>query len=191
MTSTTFTNGSTLTDDDYFNDLDRLHYDILGDPANITAIRNILPSAVAQVVNTTDGAVATGTTVIPFDDTIPQNTEGIEVMTLAITPVSATSTLVIDVVINMAGPSAGNMITALFVDTTANALAVINDYNGAGVMSTGALRYVVSSGSTSARTYKVRIGCDAAGTTTFNGSGSARKFGGVMASSITITEYLP
>lgn len=32
--------------------------------------------AVLQVVNTHSGAVATGTTVIPNDDTLPQNTEG-------------------------------------------------------------------------------------------------------------------
>jgi hypothetical protein len=39
-----------------------------------------------QVVNTTTGAVATGTTVMPFDDTIPQSGEGDQYMSLAITP---------------------------------------------------------------------------------------------------------
>lgn len=33
MASTTFVNGATLTDEDWFNDLNRLHYTILGDPA--------------------------------------------------------------------------------------------------------------------------------------------------------------
>ena len=32
-----------------------------------------------QTVNTETGAVATGTTLMPIDDTIPQNTEGNEV----------------------------------------------------------------------------------------------------------------
>lgn len=41
---------------------------------------------VVQVVNTQTGAYALCTTVIPCDDTIPQITEGVEVMTLAITP---------------------------------------------------------------------------------------------------------
>ena len=44
-----------------------------------------------QTVSYQTGAVATGTTIIPFDDTIPQITEGNEFMTLAITPRSATS----------------------------------------------------------------------------------------------------
>ena len=52
-----------------------------------------------QIVNTPNGSVATGTTTIPFDDTIPQNTEGNEYMTCAITPTNASSTLEIDVLI--------------------------------------------------------------------------------------------
>jgi len=45
MATTTFVNGVTLTDADWFNDMDRLHYDILGDPADagevLTAISGV------------------------------------------------------------------------------------------------------------------------------------------------------
>ena len=51
-----------------------------------------------QEISAETGAVATGTTIIPYDDTIPQITEGTEFMTLAITPISATSKLIIEVV---------------------------------------------------------------------------------------------
>ncbi len=37
MATTEFTNNVTLTDADWFNDLDRLHYDIFGDPATASA----------------------------------------------------------------------------------------------------------------------------------------------------------
>lgn len=37
MSSTTFTNGVTLTDEDWFNDLNRLHYTIFSDPADLAA----------------------------------------------------------------------------------------------------------------------------------------------------------
>jgi hypothetical protein len=40
---------------------------------------------VIQVVHVQDGAYASGTTTIPLDNTIPQNTEGTEFMSLAIT----------------------------------------------------------------------------------------------------------
>ena len=68
--------------------------------------------SVLQVVNTMNGAVATGTTIIPQDNTIPQITEGTEFMTLAITPTSATSQLRIDVVVNGAGRSSNSWATA-------------------------------------------------------------------------------
>jgi hypothetical protein len=51
---------------------------------------------VLQVVNVQTGAVATGTTTIAFDDTVPQSSEGTEFITLAITPTSSTSKLRID-----------------------------------------------------------------------------------------------
>ena len=53
---------------------------------------------IIQVVNTQDGAVATSTITIPMDDTIPQNTEDDEYMTLTITPNSTSNKLLIEVV---------------------------------------------------------------------------------------------
>lgn len=49
-------------------------------------------------------------------------------------------------------------------------------------------RYRMTAGTTSATTFKVRIGSCNAGTTTFNGTASGRIFGGVMGSYIKITE---
>jgi hypothetical protein len=42
MSSTVFTNNVTLTDADWFNDLNRLHYAILGDPADAAAVKTAL-----------------------------------------------------------------------------------------------------------------------------------------------------
>lgn len=148
---------------------------------------------VGQVVSAVTGAVSTGTNVIPLDDTIPQNTEGDEYMTLAITPANASSTLVIEVVAVLSHSAAGfNMIGALFQDSTANALAAVVETKNSGDHTTVMkFTYVMTSGTTSATTFKFRAGSSTSGTTTFNGFGSARKFGGVMASSMTITEVLP
>ena len=55
---------------------------------------------VVQVVHVQDGASATGTTTHPIDDTIPQNTEGDEYLTLAITPTNASNKLLIEVSIH-------------------------------------------------------------------------------------------
>ena len=143
-----------------------------------------------QNLNTMTGAVATGTTTIPNDDTIPQNTEGNQFMTLAITPTSATSVLEINVHAFTAHGSAAYHIIALFQDTTANAIATIMSYvSTSNPGPSQSLFHRMVSGTTSATTFKVRIGCEAGGTITFNGEVSGRRMGGVMASSITIKEY--
>lgn len=144
-----------------------------------------------QVVNTQDGAVATGTTQMPDDDSIPQNSEGDEYITLAITPKNAANKLKIDVVGHAASSSTTNVIMiALFQDAVANALASsYGDRVGASdVLSSMSFTHFMTAGTTSPITFKIRIGSPVAGTTTFNGDTGARKFGGVLASSITITE---
>jgi len=148
---------------------------------------NSLP--ILQTVNAQFGNASTGTSIIPDDDTIPQITEGNEYMTLNITPKFSNSTLQIDV--NWIGSSdtANNMIVALFVGTTSNALAsawtrVSNAFGGVTIP----LSHRMLAGTTSALTFRVRAGLIVANTTTFNGNVGGRKLGGTMASSITITE---
>lgn len=147
---------------------------------------------VIQRVSTQTGAVATGTTILPADDTIPQNTEGDQYMTLAVTPKNSSNILIIETIAYAAGnaAAAADMMMALFQDSTANALATAkNTYSTAGGVNIFVLRHIMSAGTTSATTFKIRIGIGVGGTTTFNGTGGARQFGGTFASGIMITEY--
>lgn len=147
---------------------------------------------VVQIVNTQTGALATGTTVLPLDDTIPQNNEGNEYMTLAITPTDVANNLRIDVTMFLAANGGQWVSAALFQDTTANALAAFAGFSAtANAERTIHFTHVMAAGTTSATTFKVRAGPNTAGTVTFNGTAGGRQFGGVMASSITITEYVP
>lgn len=147
---------------------------------------------VVQVVNTTFNAVATGTTVIPLDDTIPQITEGNEFMTQAITPKSATNILVIRATMFLSSSTAdNNIIMALFQDATANALAVqtARGYTVTNVPNVLVLEYSMVAGTTSSTTFRIRAGGNAAATFTFNGAAGARFFGTAAKASIVITEY--
>ena len=148
---------------------------------------NALAGSVIQVVNTQTGAVASGATAIPDDDTIPQSGEGVEFMTLAITPTNASNKLRIDIVAQLENSAVAYVTGALFQDATAGALAAGTAYCGAGNRGTFTLTHYMAAGTTSATTFKLRAGA-ASGTTTLNGTGGSRKYGGVMASSITITE---
>ena len=142
-----------------------------------------------QNLNYTTGAVATGTTTIPFDDTIPQITEGTQFMSLAITPTSAASKLEISVTWCGGNNTGGFFVVALFQDAVANALSSASVYTGSTETQTVTFLTVMTAGTTSATTFRVRAGLNSAGTTTFNGASSARYYGGTLASSITIKEY--
>lgn len=179
------TNGGFLDEDDMASDA----ADKVASQQSIKAYTDA--HGTVQVVNTQTGAVNTGTTIIPYDDTIPQITEGDEYMTLAITPTSANNKLKIEVVGHFAHSTIRPAFAiALFQDTTANALAAMcagSNYSAGQDMPICFTHYMTA-GTTSETTFRVRAGASAAGTTTFNGAGGARKLGGVMASSITITE---
>jgi len=144
---------------------------------------------ILQVVNVTDSTLGTGTTIIPQDGSIPQNTEGDEHMTLAITPTNASNKLLILVTLNT--DHSGAIISrtmALFQDSTANALAATgtasDTNNGPTALS---LNHYMTAGTTSATTFKIRVGGNASGTSSVNGSNSSIVWT-VGATSMTIME---
>lgn len=145
---------------------------------------------VVQIVSTQTGAVATGTTVLPYDDTIPQNTEGDQYLSLAITPTNASNLLRIDAVLQVSHSAVNTVTLALFQDSTANALAASGANTIAASPAAGVLTHTMTAGITSSTTFKIRAGGSGAGTLTINGNGGARRFGGVAVSSITITEIM-
>jgi hypothetical protein len=149
-----------------------------------------LPGEVIQRAGNTTGAVATGTTQMPFDDTIPQITEGDQYMTQAITPASGANVLEIDVQAQLTNSAANGQIMSLFQDATANALAAIVENVTVNELTCLTLGHVMRAGTTSATTFRMRSGGNAAGTTTFNGSGGSRRFGGVANSFMKVQEIM-
>lgn len=151
-------------------------------------------SPIVQIQSSNTTAVVTCNTVLPYDDTIPQNTEGTEVLTVTITPKSATNKLIIEFnssgAISTAGLVAG---IALFQDSTAGALAAgVGHYSSTSVtIGRLALRHEMAAGTTSATTFKIRIGPHVAGSVYPNGvSAGTRAFGGVSSTFLTVTEVL-
>lgn len=148
--------------------------------------------SIIQRVYASTAAASTTTTVMPNDDTIPQNNEGGEHLTLAITPTSASSRLRIKYHGFCAVSSVSYICSGLFVDTTANAIAAgLYDGSGSNTVKNIMLEHELVAGGTSERTYKVRVGPSGADTLTFNGFGGARKMGGVLISYLSIDEIKP
>lgn len=116
---------------------------------------------VQQVVyssTATAGSTATG---IPVDNSIPQNTEGAELLTTDITPGDANNILVIEGIIPYASISVGAayISTAIFQDTTADALQASATWiPGASTSAALLITHIMLAGTTSSTTFKLRYG---------------------------------
>lgn len=174
------------------------NYVTIDAPSAITANRLVqLPDTdiscfVVQRQSSGTGGVSTGTTILPIDNSIPQNTEGDQYLSVSITPKNSNNILKIDVTIILASSvgSTNSVAAALFQDSTASALAAA--FGGVGVNNaphTITFSHTMVAGTTSSTTFKVRGGAGGAGTTTFNGSAGAGLFNGTCASRITVTEF--
>ena len=126
---------------------------------------------------------------IPLDDTIPQNTEGVEVTTVTITPTSATNILLIEWQLVGTTTASIHVSSAIYQDSTADALAASAHWSyGAGALTlTG--QYKMAAGTTSSTTFKVHGGTTSTSSFYVNGSNAGtRIFGGVCNSYLRVTE---
>ena len=130
-----------------------------------------------------------GANIIPFDDTIPQSTEGHEYDTVTITPTKVGNLLVIEYDIMSNHSAAGTIASALFKDSDTDAIvAHIHGYQNAGFYRVvkGKIFYTVTS--TSAITFKIRLGNSSSGTLYINSDAGGRRMGGVLTSWMQVTE---
>ena len=150
----------------------------------VIQIQKTLSSAV-QSVN--PGAV------VGVDDSIPTLTEApvASNLNVTITPKSSSNTLMIEMNVQFSIQStAAYVVGCLFKDSGTNAIAATTTFidlnQGSSIIT---LRYFESAGSTSSRTYKAGFGNSRGNITIINGDASGgRYFGGVAASSLTVTE---
>jgi len=149
-----------------------------------------------QQVRNRSNTLITCTTGTPlYDNTIPQQTEGTEVITVGITPQSTSNILCIEFSAYGAG-SQVQLITALYRDAIPNALAVGHNLDlwqlGNRQHAHTYLNYYLTAPSTSPQTYKIRIGGDPGGVWYVNGNEvGAAKFGGVFWATLTVAEIAP
>lgn len=160
--------------------------------ADGTAVVTASTSKYIQKVEATPYVLSTSTAAsIPFDDTIPQNTEGLSLCTVSITPTSATSRIVVEGFVSLATNSTVEAIATLCDTSIANSLAVgYATTSAADRPVTFPIRAEFAAGSTTARTYDLRVGTNASQLYT-NGISTGRKFGGASACTLTVSEITP
>lgn len=143
---------------------------------------------VKQVRASTSTAGSTATA-IPVDDTIPQITEGAEVLTVSITPSNSANILVIQYCFGGSYESSTNtyFTSALFQDSTANALysqlesRSVRGFNVKGV-------YYMTAGTTSSTTFRLRVGGDVGTVYWLSDIGTA-KYSTSNIATLIVTEY--
>ena len=142
---------------------------------------------ILQVVDIENYIYGSSTAIIPDDDTIPQISEGWEVLSGTFTPLSATSRLHITFTGNVTAAVANYGTVALFDGSDSARKAVNITPAGAGYFSNVAFTYTVARGSTVPVTFSVRYGSSSGATWYKNGYGS-RQLGGVQGLTLRITE---
>ncbi len=151
-----------------------------------------LPGQSIQTQRTVDSGAATGSTALPFDNTVPQNTEGVQFMTQAVTPTVAANLLRIRFLGSFGSSGNVEMTAALFQDSTAGALATAyGPMDGTNSYAQVKLEYHMRAGTTSSTTMKIRANQNGASAVYFNGTNAGGSlFGATLASYIEVEEIV-
>jgi hypothetical protein len=136
------------------------------------------------------------TTSIPFDNTIPQNTEGTSLAAfagLAFSVHSATSKIRVRLVLNVGHVSTDAVGAAIFINSVANAVASGWFYTGStSTIGQLVIEREITNPGIGAHTMSVRFGNSGSGSAVYinaqGGSGAARN-GGTWVSALTIEEF--
>lgn len=145
---------------------------------------------IVQVVEATPYTTYTSTSVvIPNDDSIPQRTEGKEIITVPITPLNASNRLRIQAVCELLSTSSAIDVTvALFQDMVDNALAMTQTTSqGVNARISATIVHEMAAGTTLETIFKIRVG-PSSGALYINGSPANRIGGGISACRLSVTE---
>lgn len=149
-----------------------------------------LPGEVIGRWTSIDGTTATGATTTPLDDTIPQNTEGNQFMSLAVTLNSLAN------LVKATHRAIYTSASAVYITAAIHENAVANA-KGAGVSSTAGANQpfqvsvdFVGLAATTTPTYTVRAGGSGASTVRFNGYNGAQVFGGAANGILEVWEIM-
>jgi hypothetical protein len=155
-------------------------------------------SVLVKVAHASTAAAASGSTITPCDNTIPQVTEGNEILTCAITPGSTSNMLLIQAVVNgLYCAAAGDATLALFQSYTGysstDALAAVTgiitqNYSYAPLV---LFHKMTAPTSSYEITYSLRLGNASSGTIYINtiGGAATKAYNDKASTTLTIMEY--
>jgi hypothetical protein len=149
---------------------------------------SVFPGAIVQSVRAQGNTFQTVNQVIPDDDTIPQQSEGLEILTQAITPTKVGNKLRVRAVLPFSTNAPNSLQAAVFQDAAADAIAAsLGESVTGGVDGSLVVETEVVAGALTATTFKLRVGMSG-GTGYVCGRSGSRVLGGSMNYTITVDE---
>lgn len=130
------------------------------------------------------------TSPIPYDDTIPQISEGVFVTSASITPKSVDSKIVVEFSTIVSATTADTIVVSVFQNGDTNAVAAGAHYVTASNPAHITMKWVLTPAVTTEIAYSVRIGPSTANTIRLNGTVAARRLGGVAKATLIVSEIL-
>jgi hypothetical protein len=163
---------------------------VSADPVRMLSQNSPMPGmSIQENAGINQNGGSTGTTLIPFDNTKPQVTEGITGGFLNITGTSVCNFFEVEYEFNLAHSVTTEMTLALFLDGAANAIAAVWAYAPTANKPIRIhLKHRFRVPNTSGTTVEARFGAGQAGTTTLNGISGGAWYGGVLTEAACITE---
>lgn len=153
-----------------------------------------LPGQRLQLQRVLNATVSTGNTAaVPADDTIPQNTEGNQLMsTVSITPSSTANALAIHHHGQYSNDgAAAPWACSLFQDAVANSLLTTENHESAANFSRSVdLFHCMVAATIASTTFKIRVGNAGNNSFTINGEAGTRLYGGVQTSVLEVEEIM-
>jgi hypothetical protein len=151
-----------------------------------TDFRNLL-----KTESVVSGAMASSTATIPFDNTIPQITEGFQVLSISYTPISDNSKLVIETFVCSYSVNNMPICTALFQSGISNTIGCsFNNLFTDGGAINSYVKVDLSNTNLTSKTFSTRIGGSSAIQITFNGKANTAYYGDTLKSFIQVSEYV-
>jgi len=158
----------------------------------VSATGNPRVGQVIQSVRASTSNVFNVTAIVPFDNTIPQTSEGLQIVTVAITPTSSSN--ILRVTVSGGGTSnvgGTNVYPMIFRDsnTDASAVGFSTTATTSGFIFGTYLKTDIVAGSTAATTLKFYAGVNTGAQAYFNANNSGGAlFGGTSTAEITVEE---
>ena len=147
-------------------------------------------TGVQQQVYASSSATSSTGVDIPLDGTIPQITEGEEIVNVSITPSDVNNILIIEAQAFLNVDSNNSQATlAIFQDAIADGLYAQGSNMASGIGSSIYIQFRMAAGTTSATTFRLRYGPD--GDTAFlnrKNTGATDNYGGITLSWLQVTE---